>query len=120
MGMNLFEYLHARSNNENIDLLIARTQRSHSNGTLLLIYGVIAGLFLLPAIDSAVEKLLIFVLGGLVNNWASQNNFWFGRPRGAGVPDPVSTTITTTTPPPPAVPMTTITTTPVVPAKEIK
>lgn len=116
--MNLFDYLHARSNNENIDLLIARTQRSISTRTLTVIALVLAGLFTLPTIDPIVEKLLFVVLGALMSNWATQNGFWYGRPRGAGIPDPVATTITTTTPPPPAVPTTTITTTPVTPPKD--
>lgn len=118
--MNLFDYLHARSNNENIDLLIARTQRSISTRTLTVIALVLAGLFTLPTIDPIVEKLLFVVLGALMSNWATQQGFWYGRPRGAGVPDPVATTITTTSPPPPAIPTTTITTTPVAPTKEIK
>jgi hypothetical protein len=97
MGVNLFDYLHARiQRDEGIDLLIARTQRSISRWTLFVIAGALAGVFLLPAIDPAVEKLLIFILGGLVTNWATQNGFWFGRPRGAGVPDPSLTETKTT------------------------
>lgn len=118
--MNLFEYLHERDKrNDSVDSLIARTQRSLSNRTLVVIAGVLAALFLLP-VDQGVRDLLLLVLGALLGGYASQNQFWYGRPRGAGVPDPVATTITTSTPPPPAVPTTTITTTPVAPTKDIK
>ncbi len=111
--MNLFDYLHARAiRNANIDLLIGQTQRSISRLTLAIIAGVLAALFLLPKIDPVVEKLLFVVLGALMSNWATQNGFWYGRPRAAGVPDPVTTTITTQTPPPPAPQTTTVTMTP--------
>lgn len=111
--MNLFDYLHARATrNANIDLLIGQTQRSISWGTLIIIAAVLAGLLLLPKLDPVVEKLLFVVLGALMSNWATQNGFWYGRPRAAGVPDPVTTTITTVTPPPPAAQTTTVTTTP--------
>lgn len=104
--MNLLEYLNARAaRNTSIDLLIARTQRSISTQTLWLIAGVSFALFALPvfgfAIDPTVEKLLLVVLGALMSNWATQNGFWYGRPRGAGIPDPSltesKTTATTTT-----------------------
>lgn len=111
--MNLFDYLHERAKrDESIEGLIARTQRSLSNRTLVVIAGVLAALFLLK-VDSGVRDLLLLVLGALLGGYASQNQFWYGRPRGGGVPDPVSTTITTTSPSPPQT--TTITTTPVSP-----
>lgn len=115
--MNLFEYLHERARrDDSIDGLIARTQRSLSNRTLVVIAGVLAALFLLK-VDSGVRDLLLLVLGALLGGYASQNQFWYGRPRG-GVPDPVSTTITTTSPRPPEPQTTTITTTPVTPQKD--
>jgi hypothetical protein len=87
--MNLLEYLNARAvRNANLDLLIGRTQRSLSNGTLLVIAGVIYAIFQVREIDQLVKEILIFILGGLLNNWATQNGFWYGRPRGAGIPDP--------------------------------
>jgi hypothetical protein len=90
--MNLLEYLNARAiRNANLDLLIGRTQRSLSGGTLLVIAGVIFAIFQVRAIDQLVKEILIFILGGLLNNWATQNGFWYGRPRGAGVPDPALT-----------------------------
>ncbi len=96
--MTLFEYLNARAiRNANIDLLIGRTQRNLSRATLAVIAGVLAALFLYPKIDPLVEKLLLVVLGALMSNWATQNGFWFGRPRGVGVPDPSTTTIETNT-----------------------
>lgn len=104
--MNLLEYLNARATrNTSIDLLIARTQRSISTTTLLIIAGVLFALLGLPifgiTVDSTVEKLLLVMLGALTSNWATQQGFWYGRPRGAGVPDPSltesKTTATTTT-----------------------
>jgi hypothetical protein len=95
--MNLFEYLHARATrNANIDLLIGRTQRSISTGTLWVIAGVLAALLFLEGVDAVVKDLLLLVLGALLGGWASQNQFWFGRPRGAGVPDPSLTETKTT------------------------
>lgn len=99
--MNIFEYLNARATrNTSIDLLIARTQRSISTQTLWLIAAVCFALFALPiiglAIDPTIEKLLLVVLGALMSNWATQNGFWYGRPRGAGVPDPALTETKTT------------------------
>lgn len=112
--MNLFDYLNARAiRNANLDLLIGQTQRSISRWTLVVIAGVLAALFLLPTIDPIVEKLLFVVLGALMSNWATQNGFWYGRPRAAGVPDPsltetktteTKTTQTTTLPNPAVVP----------------
>jgi hypothetical protein len=94
--MNLFDYLHARAQrDDNIDFLIARTQRSLSNRTLIVIAGVLAALFLLK-VDSGVRDLLLLVLGALLGGYASQNQFWYGRPRGAGVPDPSLTETKTT------------------------
>jgi hypothetical protein len=117
--MNLFDYLSARaaaSSGSSLDMLIGRTQRFISVVTLIVIAGVLAALFALPKIDSTVEKLLLVVLGALMSNWATQNGFWYGRPRGAGVPDPpltgikkIETTRTTETttaagnPPPPTI-----------------
>jgi hypothetical protein len=87
--MNLLEYLNARAiRNANLDLMIGHTQRDISRGTLILIAGVFYALFMGPKLDPLAEKLLLVVLGGLVTAWASQNQFWFGRPRGAGIPDP--------------------------------
>jgi hypothetical protein len=95
--MNLFEYLNARAQrNSQIDLLIGRTQRSISTGTLWVIAGVLAALLFLEGVDAVVKDLLLLVLGALLGGWASQNQFWFGRPRGAGVPDPSLTEIKTT------------------------
>lgn len=95
--MNLFDYLHERAKrDDNIDGLIARTQRSLSNRTLMVIAGVLAALFLLEGVDSVVKDLLLLVLGAVLGGWASQNQFWFGRPRGAGVPDPSLTETKTT------------------------
>lgn len=116
--MNLFDYLHERAKrDDSIDGLIARTQRSLSNRTLIVIAGVLAALFLLK-VDSGVRDLLLLVLGALLGGYASQNQFWYGRPRGAGVPDPVATTITTSTQPPPQPQTTTITTMPVTQPKD--
>lgn len=104
--MNIFEYLNARAaRNTSIDLLIARTQRSISTMTLYVIAGVLFALLVLPTfgieVDPTVEKLLLVMLGALTSNWATQNGFWYGRPRGAGIPDPSltesKTTATTTT-----------------------
>lgn len=95
--MNLFDYLHERAKrDDSIDGLIARTQRSLSNLTLMVIAGVLAALFLLEGVDSVVKDLLLLVLGAVLGGWASQNQFWFGRPRGAGVPDPSLTETKTT------------------------
>ena len=95
--MNLFDYLNARRVTAgNLDLLIGRTQRFMSVLTLAIIAGVCAALFLLPKIEPSVEKLLLVVLGALMSNWATQNGFWYGRPRGAGVPDPSLTETKTT------------------------
>ena len=70
-----------------LDMFIARTQRAVTVITLLLIACALIAIFLLPSIDSGVEKLGMFVLGALTANLATQNGFWYGRPRG-GVPDP--------------------------------
>lgn len=95
--MNLFEYLTARAaRNSNIDLLIGHTQRDISRQTLAVIAGVLAALFFLPGISEKVHDLLLLVLGALMSNWATQNGFWYGRPRGAGVPDPSLTETKTT------------------------
>lgn len=99
--MNFWEYLNARAvRNANTDLLIAQAQRAISARTLLIIAGVIATLLFMPLvtdkpIDPVVEKLLYVVLGGLITNWAGQNQFWYGRPRAGGIPDP-SGQVTTT------------------------
>lgn len=109
--MNLFEYLNARAiRNANLDLMTGHAQRDLSRGTLLVIAGVLYALFLGPNLDALAEKLLLVMLGGLVTAWAGQNQFWFGRPRGAGIPNPETTTTTTTTqqttvPMPPAQPV---------------
>lgn len=95
--MKLFDYLAARRvTSGNLDLLIGRTQRFLSVVTLAVIAAVLGALFLIPKIDATVEKLLLVVLGALMSNWATQNGFWYGRPRGAGVPDPSLTEIKTT------------------------
>ncbi len=79
-----------------LDMLIGRAQRNISAATLALVGSVVIALLLLPLItkvpiDPTVEKLLYLILGAVVSNLASQNQFWFGRPRSAGVPDPAST-----------------------------
>jgi hypothetical protein len=95
--LNLLDYLNARAiRNANIDLLIGQTQRSISRWTLAIIAGVLAALFLPPKIDSVIEKLLFVVLGALMSNWATQNGFWYGRPRAAGVPNPSLTEVKST------------------------
>jgi hypothetical protein len=73
----------------NVDLLIAKTQRSLSQRTLMLIAGVILLMILLPKpLDPLVKDILLLLVGGLVGNWGAQNQFWYGRPRTSGVPDP--------------------------------
>ncbi len=78
-----------------LDMLIGRAQRNISAATLALVGGVVVALLFLPLftpdpIDPTVEKLLYLILGALVSTLSSQNQFWFGRPRNAGVPDPAS------------------------------
>lgn len=109
--MSFWEYLNARAmRNANLDLMTGHAQRDLSRGTLLVIAGVLYALFLGPNLDALAEKLLLVMLGGLVTAWAGQNQFWFGRPRSAGIPNPETTTTTTTTqqttvPTPPAQPV---------------
>jgi hypothetical protein len=80
-----------------IDLIIARTQRLITVLTLALIAGVVVAIFIVTDISATVEKILIFILGGLMGGYATQSQFWYGRPRAAGVPDPSVTTTTSTT-----------------------
>lgn len=94
--MNFWEYLNARAvRNASTELLIGRTQRSISVWTLVVVAGVLAAIFAVNGVDPLVKEILIFVLGGIMNNWATQTNFWYGRPRGAGIPDPTNTETTT-------------------------
>ena len=75
-----------------LDLLIAKAQRNLSAATVVILVIVLGLLFVpplfgAPPIDPTVEKLLFVILGGVLGNYAAQNQFWFGRPRQAGIPD---------------------------------
>lgn len=81
-----------------VDKLIANTQRNVTYLYMALFAAAIAGLIFLPKpLDDSVKTILITMLGILGTLVTMQNQFWFARPRSAGVPDP--TVITTTSPP---------------------
>lgn len=96
-----------------LDILIGQTQRNITYvyaGIFVLSIGL---LIFLPNPSEVAKTILIGSSATLGTILIMQNQFWYGRPRGAGVPDPVTTTITTQTPPPPAPQTTTVTTSPV-------
>jgi len=96
-----------------LDLLIARTQRNNTYLYALIFVLSISLLIFLPDPSEVAKTILIASSATLGTILIMQNQFWYGRPRGAGIPDPVTTTITTQTPPPPAPQTTTVTTTPI-------
>lgn len=83
-----------------LDLLIGKSQRDLSRATLVILV-VVLGLLLVPPmfgappINQTVENILLVILGGVLGGYAAQNQFWFGRPRSAGVPDPIPAQIGT-------------------------
>ncbi len=98
----------------NLDLLVGQTQRNLTYAYWALFGGVLAALIFLPRpIDESIRTLLITLAGVLGTLVTMQNQFWFARPRVAGVPDP-TTTVTTSTgmPPDPVVAVTTTVPTP--------
>jgi hypothetical protein len=95
-----------------LDLLIARTQRNNTYLYALIFVLSISLLIFLPDPSEVAKTILIASSATLGTILIMQNQFWYGRPRGAGIPDPVTTTITTETPSPPAPQTTTVTLTP--------
>jgi hypothetical protein len=95
-----------------LDLLIARTQRNNTYLYALIFVLSISLLIFLPDPSEVAKTILIASSATLGTILIMQNQFWYGRPRGAGIPDPVTTTITTETPQPPAPQTTTVTLTP--------
>jgi hypothetical protein len=81
-----------------LDLLIAQTQR---NNTYLYagIFVASIGLLIFLKDPSEVAKTILIASSATLGTvLIMQNQFWYGRPRGAGVPDPATTTTTTETP----------------------
>jgi hypothetical protein len=95
-----------------LDLLIARTQRNNTYLYAFIFVLSISLLIFLPDPSEVAKTILIASSATLGTILIMQNQFWYGRPRGAGIPDPMTTTITTQNPPPPAPQVTTVTTTP--------
>lgn len=82
-----------------IDLLIAKTQRNLTFAYCLLIAVVLlAFLFLPKPLDEATKTLLSIVLTALIALVQQQNAFWFARQRAAGVPDPAGNPATPSLP----------------------
>lgn len=96
-----------------LDLFIARTQRNTTYLYACIFVLSIGLLIFLPNPSEVAKTILIASSATLGTILIMQNQFWYGRPRGAGIPDPVTTTIKTETPPPPAPQTTTVTTTPI-------
>lgn len=97
-----------------LDILIGQTQRNITYVYAVIFVLSIGLLIFLPNPSEVAKTILIASSATLGTILIMQNQFWYGRPRGGGIPDPVTTTITTETPPPPAPQTTTITTTPVI------
>jgi hypothetical protein len=96
-----------------LDLLIGQTQRNITYVYAVIFVLSIGLLIFLPSPSEVAKTILIASSATLGTILIMQNQFWYGRPRGAGIPDPVTTTITTQTPQPPAPQTTTVTTTPI-------
>jgi hypothetical protein len=97
-----------------LDILIGQTQRNITYVYAVIFVLSIGLLIFLPNPSEVAKTILIASSATLGTILIMQNQFWYGRPRGAGIPDPVTTTITTQTPPPPAPQTTTVTTTPII------
>lgn len=77
-----------------LDHLIARTQRNITYAYWALFGGALAALiFLKKPLDESTKTILITLLGVLGTLITMQNQFWFARQRTAGVPDPSPTTV---------------------------
>ncbi len=85
---------------KDLDTLIANTQRNLTYVYWLLFAAVLGTLLFLPRpLDESIKTLLITLAGILGTLVTMQNQFWFSRPRVAGIPDPATTTTTTVTTP---------------------
>lgn len=81
-----------------LDLLIAQTQRNNTY-VYAFIFVLSIGLLVFLKDPSEVAKTILIASSATLGTiLIMQNQFWYGRPRGAGVPDPSTTTTTTETP----------------------
>jgi len=101
-----------------LDLLIAKAQRSITYLYWFLFAVSLGGLLFLPKpIDDSIKTLLLMMLGALITLITQQSSFWFARQRAAGVPDPTTTTTSTTTTTTPSLGASNVETTTTIPAR---
>lgn len=94
--MNMWEYLDRRARHHvNLDVLIGRTQRNTTYLYAFLVISSILFLIFLPNPSEVAKTILVSIANVFGTVIVMQNTFWFGRPRGAGVPDPTAPGTTT-------------------------
>lgn len=97
--MKIWDYLDKRARrNAHPDIIISRTQRNVTYLLLLIVAGMVVLLIFLPKpLDETVKVILTSAITALVSICTMQATFWYGRPRGGGIPNPETTTTETTT-----------------------
>jgi hypothetical protein len=107
--MNVWDYLNARAErieNRSTDRVIAITQRNNTYFYGTMFFLSLVPLFFLPDPTDVVKTIMIATSSTLGTIAVMQNQFWYGRHRGGGIPDPATTTtVSVTTPTDPLAPV---------------
>lgn len=96
--MKFWEFLERRAKrNAHPDVIISRTQRNVTYMLFVFFVALVVLLVFLPKpLDETVKVIITAAFSALGSIITMMATFWYGRPRGAGIPNPETTTTETT------------------------